>query len=50
MEEVKKDVQAMPPKKGVDKQKFIAKKLKDINNLSNKALAEFLAAQVLKNK
>lgn len=38
------------PVKKVDVNAFIARKLKDINELENEAKAEFLAARVLNNR
>ncbi len=35
--------------KGVDKKKFIARKLKAINGMANKAKAKALAERVLRN-
>lgn len=48
--EVKVEHKDVPKAKGVDIKKFIARKMKDINNMSDKRKARFNAGQVLKNK
>lgn len=38
------------PERKVDVNAFVARKLKDINEIENEALAKFLAERVLNNK